>query len=774
MASSDVFVTFGGDTGALEAAISVVKAQMNALTREMKTAAAEFNTTGRVAESDLGQKLKALGAQMAAAKGEMAGLQSGAKASGDTIKEMGQKIGDAAYNYGPWTGVHVQLAQAVGVGLATAARDGSKAMTLLGGAVGIAAAASVAAVAIVGLQVDSIRKLDESARTAKVSLSALKDLNVAGKGVGIDADQMNQEMGAFALKLREAQVAGGELADFLEKNKIAIKDMQGNLLPVQQIFGKIAEMVLQTSEETDRLKIMEKIGFSADTLGLIERHSEAVAKFAASTREAYAAQDESLKKELADGERLSTFWHSMTDAVDRGLGQAAVAVIDFDKAVWGAASTFAGLEAAGVKSLAAIAASASSAASQVNKLAAAERAAAVAMAFGPAVMPQQFGGAIPGSKFTGARSGVDPKSLYDKDEKTPKAKGGGGGGGGASDTNKDASEEAKAAIDAAKATFEQKKSLLDEYASLHLISTSDQIAGTRAAAEEEFAAQKAALEKELQLEGLKPSQRRAINDQIQKIEANHQKEMQKLQFQAVADEIKEWNKMVDTMSSSFSSGISGMIEGSKTFGQAMQSLAQSVEQHVVKMAVDMVANWVKGQIASVAVSVTSEGQKTAAAAAGAAARDGLSLSEAAAASAVTLAAVGKNIAASAAEVFGGVFGFLSPVMGPAAAVPAAAAQGAVLATVASCDIGAWNISKDQLALVHGGETIMPAAESGAFRSMLSNAAKNDDGGHRTFAPNVTINPQGRLTREEFRGHADTLVEMMRGLYRNNVSMTGRV
>ncbi|RAI17075.1 hypothetical protein CH337_17970, partial [Rhodoblastus acidophilus] len=49
------------------------------------------------------------------------------------------------------------------------------------------------------------------------------------------------------------------------------------------------------------------------------------------------------------------------------------------------------------------------------------------------------------------------------------------------------------------------------------------------------------------------------------------------------------------------------------------------------------------------------------------------------------------------------------------------AQGAVL-SVAAFDIGAWSIPQDQLAMVHQNELIMPAAEAGAFRSMLNSQA----------------------------------------------------
>ena len=63
----------------------------------------------------------------------------------------------------------------------------------------------------------------------------------------------------------------------------------------------------------------------------------------------------------------------------------------------------------------------------------------------------------------------------------------------------------------------------------------------------------------------------------------------------------------------------------------------------------------------------------------------------------------RSILSSAAEAFAGVFGFLSPLMGPFAAGPAAAAQATVASmasSVASADIGMWQVPQDMLTLVH--------------------------------------------------------------------------
>ena len=67
-----------------------------------------------------------------------------------------------------------------------------------------------------------------------------------------------------------------------------------------------------------------------------------------------------------------------------------------------------------------------------------------------------------------------------------------------------------------------------------------------------------------------------------------------------------------------------------------------------------------------------------------------------------------------AQAFAGVFAFLAPTMGPAAAGPAAAAQASVSAA-AIFDVGTDYVVRGGLALIHPGETIIPPARgSGPF------------------------------------------------------------
>jgi hypothetical protein len=123
----------------------------------------------------------------------------------------------------------------------------------------------------------------------------------------------------------------------------------------------------------------------------------------------------------------------------------------------------------------------------------------------------------------------------------------------------------------------------------------------------------------------------------------------------------------------------------------------------------------------VAQFVTGEALKTSAVVQGVAARTGAETTGSAAASAGTFASVLRSITASAGETFAGIFGFLSPVMGPAAAGPAAEGEGTVLSVatgMASFAGGSWSLPSDMIAQVHQGEMIVPAGPAATFRSMM--------------------------------------------------------
>lgn len=188
----------------------------------------------------------------------------------------------------------------------------------------------------------------------------------------------------------------------------------------------------------------------------------------------------------------------------------------------------------------------------------------------------------------------------------------------------------------------------------------------------------------------------------------------------------------EQIGSTVSSTIMQMIQRQATLRDLARSVVLDIVQQFIQARVKMVADWAAGQVAKVASTVAAETAQTSATATGTAART--SLIGAASVQQQALVGIGviKSILASAAEAFAGIFGFLSPIMGPAAVGLAAAGQATVAASAAaaSFDVGSWSLPSSGLAMVHAGEMIVPASQTPWAQSLM--AAGGPRGGLTTM------------------------------------------
>jgi hypothetical protein len=203
----------------------------------------------------------------------------------------------------------------------------------------------------------------------------------------------------------------------------------------------------------------------------------------------------------------------------------------------------------------------------------------------------------------------------------------------------------------------------------------------------------------------------------------------------------EYRRSFEQIGSSVSTSIMGLIQGQQTLGRAAQKVALSIVQSFVQARVRMLADWLAGIAAQSSATAAGEATKTAAVAAGTTARAGLESTAAAASNAGAITSVLKSIWASAGATFAGIFGFLAPVMGPAAAGPAAAGEATVLGVasgLASFAVGAWSLPNDMVAQVHQGEMIVPAGPAEAFRSALAGGSAGVGAVHVHNATNFSV------------------------------------
>jgi hypothetical protein len=269
------------------------------------------------------------------------------------------------------------------------------------------------------------------------------------------------------------------------------------------------------------------------------------------------------------------------------------------------------------------------------------------------------------------------------------------------------SEELKIQSDATK----QKLALYADEARFYEITQQQKLTLSQQAVDQEYAAELAALQKGEALGEQSLAVRQHIDNMIIEAARRRDDEMTALTRSALQQQERDYQAFGNSVLQAFNSQLRGLLSGTENWHTAFKSVLQ-----------DLLIKFIEWCETSVEHYILAEVMKTAATSSGVAARTGAEAAGAAASMGAQGAAMIRSILSSAAETFAGVFGFLSPLMGPFAAGPAAAAQGTVAGmagSIATADIGMWQVPQDMLTLVHHNELVMPAGEAGAFRSLLS-------------------------------------------------------
>lgn len=249
----------------------------------------------------------------------------------------------------------------------------------------------------------------------------------------------------------------------------------------------------------------------------------------------------------------------------------------------------------------------------------------------------------------------------------------------------------------------EQKLILEGEANQFKITQDQKYALLETETQKEYEAELALLEQEAALGALTLAQRQTVLDKIAELEARHRTDMIRLDLQAIAEQQKEWTNYLNTIESAFNAQLRGLLAGTTSWSQAFKNMLGDLVVRFIEMCEQMVAKWIAAELA-----------QTTATTSGAAARAAAEQSAASAGILSMAANAVKAIMTDAAQTFAGVFAFLAPVMGPAAAGPAAAAQASVSAA-AIFDVGTDYVVRGGLALIHPGETIIPAARgSGPF------------------------------------------------------------
>lgn len=269
----------------------------------------------------------------------------------------------------------------------------------------------------------------------------------------------------------------------------------------------------------------------------------------------------------------------------------------------------------------------------------------------------------------------------------------------------------------------------------------------------------------------------ATEDKKTALLARAEADRKQLQTQHMREIEEGYRSTFREIGGSISGSVMGMIQGTMTLRDSARSILLQIIQSFVQGRVMMVADWLAGVAAQTTATVAGQTAQTGAVAAGTAARTGIEGAGAAASAAMIIPSVLKSIAASASQTFAGVFGFLSPVMGPLAAGPAGAASGVVAAAASgvggSFAVGSWALPDNMIAQVHKGEMIVPAAQTPWAQSLMAAAAGGSGqsgGGHSVT---VNYNAERGTPLDVLRTHSREIARIIAGEMTRNGSLRPR-
>jgi hypothetical protein len=212
-----------------------------------------------------------------------------------------------------------------------------------------------------------------------------------------------------------------------------------------------------------------------------------------------------------------------------------------------------------------------------------------------------------------------------------------------------------------------------------------------------------ALVRQLELDKLDPNmdptKLQALQGQIEAAERTHNAKLLQLDRQAMAQRNQMWGSLTST----FSSALSRMVTMQQGFAATFKSIWQGIQSAVAGILEGMIRQFITKQLIKIGL-IKAEHAATVG-------------------SEASLAGAG-GVASMAAAPF--PMNTTAPAFG-ASMFAAANAFGAA-GSVPGYDVGAWNLSKDQLAVVHAGEMIIPSAIATPMRAGLTNAANNNHPG----------------------------------------------
>ena len=555
---ADVYVSFGADTGGLEAAFALTKAEVKSLSAEMTKLANEMQKSGAAADSELGQHLRQLAGELSHAKGEMSDL------SGEMRK-------------------HRAEADSAAEGIAVLRESFRTMLEIAGVAIGIDAFKEMISAAF-----EAGEKIERTAAMLGATTTQVQLLGATARMVGGDADQMALQMERLQLQLTKVESKSSPAAAALKALGVNAEEFR-HQMPFDQIetlaeaFSRFADGPTKTAAA---MALLGRAG--AQMIPYLDRGKEGLDELKKSAIETGAILSDADVKAMAEAAEASNKLGVATDGLKAKLVLALQpglqGTIDLLNQLAGAFSRAAGASSGGWAPF-----------WWFRKI-------------DPNAVPDIGGGNLVDQAI--AAQGHDRNLGAGFGAPKPQVPEFNTGSGSSKDsTAAEARQEITQAFDTsvqdAREAAQDVTQSLNSMVKGHVISWQEWTAASKTALDQEAADVQAAAQKALSSAGLTSAEKIAIARREEEI-------LHQIHREEVSDEEKAqneiaagWRKMFDGVFRDFNSAFQGMLTGHETFRSAMVKVFDDIAMHAAESFEHMVASAASGLAAQKGINLSS-------------------------------------------------------------------------------------------------------------------------------------------------------------------------
>jgi len=116
-------------------------------------------------------------------------------------------------------------------------------------------ASAGAAMAGISKLVSQTARMQDVADKTGVAMKALQELNYAAGQTGVEFTDLDKALNFLGKNMGKAAVDGGQLANTLKANGVAITDSKGNMRPLNDLFMEMADLVKNAGSETEQITL---------------------------------------------------------------------------------------------------------------------------------------------------------------------------------------------------------------------------------------------------------------------------------------------------------------------------------------------------------------------------------------------------------------------------------------------------------------------------------------------------------------------------------------